>query len=293
MNASTSRRTTARLAAAGALFSLALAGCQVGVVDDGEPVADPVSTTQEAADAAPTTAATTGAATEDAAGTGAPADTDDAATTGGAAAAGPDDEGATAGADATAAQDAGADATQDAGAGATDGIPAPGTEVEVGDTVTTHVRTIFEEGEEYYGYATLATTVLSVEQGDRSLFEQASNSGDFAGFTPWYVTVRDEWLTFEGNPNGNMLPNVVAFNSQGGEVSPVINSTWSAGIPGCDLEFTGEPGAGEVATRCRVFAVPDGEAIGAVGWRGDEYADADEATGDNPYYDDPVLWLVP
>lgn len=262
-----SRRPALRLAAAGALAALVLAGCQAGVVDDTEtpepvpgdsaptteePTPEDAATTEEPTTEEPTTDATADPTTDSDTLTGGPA-------TGGDAAPGE--------------------------------IPPPGAEFEVGDVITTHVQA-GEEGDQYYGYATLATTVTSVERGDPSLFEQAENAADFAGLTPWFVTVETEWLTYEGEPNANMLPSFIAFNEAGGEVSPVLNSTWSAGIPGCELEMPDEKGVGEVASQCRVFAVPDGEAVGAVGWTGDDTADAGE-DGRNPYWDEPVLWLVP
>ena len=170
-------------------------------------------------------------------------------------------------------------------------VPPPGTEVAVGDTVTTH-RQALEQGEEYYGFATLATTVTEVTEGDTALFEEAENAEDFVGYTPWYASAEHEWLTYEGEPNDNMIPNLVAFNSEGGEISPVINSTWSAGIPGCTVDIPDEKGVGEVATDCAVFAVPDGETIASIGWRGDDIIDGGGSASDNPYYDDPVLWTV-
>lgn len=168
-------------------------------------------------------------------------------------------------------------------------VAEPGTEVAVGDAVTTHVQ-VLEKGDEYYGFATLATTVVEAAPADPALFEEAENSADFAGLVPWYVSAEHEWLTYEGQPNDNMIPNLVAFNAEGGEVSPVINSEWSAGIPGCTLDIPTEKGVGETASDCGIFAVPEGEEIASVGWRGDDYADG--SGSENPYYDNPVLWTV-
>lgn len=170
-------------------------------------------------------------------------------------------------------------------------VAQPGTEVQVGETATTHVQAL-EEGDEFYGFATVGTTVTDVAAGDPALFEQADNAADFAGLTPWYVSAEHEWLTFEGEPNANMVPPLVGFNSSGGEVSPVINSTWSAGIPGCEPDIPDAKQAGETATSCLVLAVPEGESVASVGWRGDDYADG-IGSDENPYEDDPVLWLVP
>lgn len=269
----TLRPASLRLAAAGALAALALAGCETGVVhEEPTPVADAPTTesapaTQAPAEPAPTTEEPTEEPTQE----------DPEPTT----------EEPSGAADEPTDEDTGG-----AGDAAPGEVPAPGTEFRVGDTVTTHVQAL-DPGDEYYGYATLATTVTEVEPGDPALFEDASNAADFAGYTPWFVQVEFEWLTYEGAPNSTMTPTVVAFNEAGGEVSPVINSTWSAGIPGCELDLPDEKGVGETGSSCTVFAVPDGESIGAVGWRGDDYADGGGSAMDNPYYDEPVLWVVP
>lgn len=265
-NHRTGRRPAAwRLAAAGTLVAFVLAGCQAGVVEEDTttPVADAPTQTEEPTEEAPTTQEP---ATE------------------------PATEGASESAEVT---EEPADDGEVSGGEASGEVAPPGTEVEVGETVTTHVQTPGVPSDEYYGFATLATTVTTVEAGDPELFESAENAADFAGLTPWFVRVEHEWLTYEGKPNGNMIPTLVAFNESGGELSGVMTSTWSAGIPGCELEMPDEKGVGEKATNCHVVAVPDGESVGSVGWRGDDYADGDGSAMDNPYYDDPVLWLVP
>lgn len=170
-------------------------------------------------------------------------------------------------------------------------VPAPGTTVTVGETLTTHVQAL-EQGEEYYGFATLATTVTDASPADPALFEEAENAEDLAGYVPWYVTAEHEWLTYEGTPNSNMIPSLVAFNAEGGEVSPIVNATWSAGIPGCTVDLPDDKGVGKTATTCDVFAVPESEEIASVGWRGDDYADGGGSAAGNPYYEDPVLWTV-
>lgn len=265
----TSRTTAIRLAAAGVLAAVTVAGCEAGVVD--EPTTTPVADEPQSPEPADTTTEpTTEEPTDTDEPTADPTDTD-----------GPTEE----------PTDEPGDTDEGSGGEASGEVPPPGSEFEVGDTVTTHKQTSGVPDDQYYGYATLATTVTTVEEGDPELFSSAENAADFAGYTPWFVHVEHEWLTYEGTPNDNMIPALIAFNEDGGELSRVLNSAWSAGIPGCDLEMPDEKGVGEVATNCHVFAVPDGQGVGAVGWSGDDYADG--ASGRNPYWDDPVLWLVP
>lgn len=191
--------------------------------------------------------------------------------------------------DSTAGAPGGAPVTD--GAPASGEVPPPGTEFTVGDAATLHVQS-GEESDQYYGFALVNTTVTSIEPGDPALFEEAANSGDFAGLTPWFVKVSYEWASLEGEPNANMTPRINAFNAEGGELSSVINSTWSAGIPGCELELPDERPypAGATGANCHVFAVPDSEVIAYAAWRGDDYADGMGSSSGNQYYDDPVTW---
>ena len=175
------------------------------------------------------------------------------------------------------------------GAAATGEVPAPGTAVSVGDAVTLH-RQVGEEGDQYYGYALISTTVTEITELDKSLFEEASNASDFAGLTPWMVQTEFEWTTYEGEPNDNMIPRIGAVNSSGGELSPVRNTTWSAGIPGCEIQMPDTKGVGEQASNCAIFAVPDGESIGAAVWRGDDTIDGYGTSDGNEYYADPIRW---
>lgn len=294
-----------KLASAGLLTALTLSACQFGTTEgDTEDVAPTADTNDDTNDDTPvaddtdTTEGTDGDAVEatavadDSDATEGPASTDDDTDSDGDGDADGDNDSDS---DTDGDTDGDADGDADSG-GDSDAAPgevaAPGSEFEVGDTVTTHVQAL-EEGEEYYGYATVATTVVAVEEGDKSLFEEAENSEDFAGYTPWFVTVEHEWLTYEGNPNNNMIPTLVGFNESGGQVGTVINRTWSEGIPGCELDLPLEKDVGGTATSCHVFSVPDDEAVGSVGWRGDDWADGGGSAMDNPYYDDPVLWHVP
>lgn len=250
------RRTTLRATATASLAALALTGCSMGSSDEEEQ--SPTETQTESTETPSETPSETPTETETS----------------------------------TTSETSEESESSSAAAPASGDVAEPGTEVSVGDSVVTHVQTSGEKSDEYFGYATLSTTVTSAEQGDPALFEEAENSGDFAGMTPWFVKAEHEWLTYEGEPNGNMIPNLVAFNSEGGEVSPVMNSTWSGGIDGCDISMPDEKGVGEKATNCHVFAVPDGQQVAAVGWRGDDYADGGGSASDNPYYDDPVVWTV-
>lgn len=190
-------------------------------------------------------------------------------------------------------EDADADAGEAGGAGSGE-VAAPGTTVSVGDTLVTHVQAL-DEGDDYYGFATVATTVVSVEQGDPEFWQIAANAEEFDGYIPWFVKSEFEWLTYEGQPNSNMLPNLYAYDGAGEMILAVGTSDWTQGIPDCEIEI-GEKGQGGTATNCQVYALPEGQEITAVGWEGDDYADGNYSQGnenrENPYQADPVLWTV-
>ena len=280
MTRTTSTRSTVRLAALGGALTLALTGCQVSLEGD-TPLGDgpSESASQEATEAPEETE---------------PEETEPEETE-------PEET-------ETDAEDTDADDTDSYGEGSgtsteadeegtdtdhsDDGVPAPGSVFDVGDTVTTHVQAL-EPGEELYGRATLATTVTSISMGDGSLFASAANAEEFQGFSEWYVQVEHEWLTFEGEPQANMVPTFVGYTDSGLEVRAVYNATDLSGIPGCsiDLPPTEDRGVGETASDCKVFAIPDGLTLESVGWQGDDKIDGDGVASDNPYYDDPVLWV--
>lgn len=181
--------------------------------------------------------------------------------------------------------------TGQGGGGAGGSVPPPGTTVKVGDTITTHVQ-VLEPADQYYGRATMATTVTEAAPGDPQFWQQASNAEEFDGFVPWFVKVEYEWLTFEGEPNANMISPLTAYTAPGAEAIKVGNSDWTQGIPGCTVDIPDVKEVGAVATNCYLYAVPEGNSLYAVGWQGDEKIDGGGSLGDSPYWDNPVLWEV-
>ncbi|MCT1385391.1 hypothetical protein M4D54_07090 [Brachybacterium sp. p3-SID1565] len=178
-------------------------------------------------------------------------------------------------------------ATDDQAGGATDTeLAAPGTEVPVGEAATIHVQ-VLEEGEEYYGYGVVSTTVTEIVEGDPAIIEQfdEDDQADLEGMTPWYVKAEHEILSFEGDPNADMTPSLEVQDAEGNRLTVGISFGGNLDDD-CDLQLFDQAEPGATASTCDVVFT-DGEPPARVAWEGDDKADGD----DNPYEDAPVVWV--
>lgn len=165
-------------------------------------------------------------------------------------------------------------------------VSPPGTAVAVGESAVTHVQS-GQEGDEFYGFALLNTTVTSIEAGDPSYFEQFDNAEELEGLVPYFIIAEHEIIEFEGEPNDNMTPRLTGMleNSQ--------DATTLVGFSGvgeeCQVDLYPERTPGNVATVCTVVAGDEGgPGVTSVEWRGDD--EIDGMSSDGPYYQDPVTW---
>lgn len=180
----------------------------------------------------------------------------------------------------------GATDDQAGGAGADAELAAPGTEVPVGEAATIHVQ-VLEEGEEYYGYGVVSTTVTEIVEGDPAIIEQfdEDDQADLEGMTPWYVKAEHEILSFEGDPNADMTPSLEVQDAEGNRLTVGISFGGNLDDD-CDLQLFDQAEPGATASTCDVVFT-DGEPPARVAWEGDDKADGD----DNPYEDAPVVWV--
>lgn len=175
---------------------------------------------------------------------------------------------------------------QTGASGADTELAAPGTQVKVGEPATIHVQ-VLEKGEEYYGYGVVSTTVTEIAEGDPSIIDQfdEDDKADLEGMTPWYVKSEYEILSFEGDPNADMTPSLEVQDAQGNRVT--VGISFGGNLDdACDLQLFDEAKPGATASTCTVVFT-DGEAPAQVAWEGDDKADGD----DNPYEDEPVVWV--
>lgn len=167
-------------------------------------------------------------------------------------------------------------------------VAAPGTQGAVGDTHTLHVQAL-EEGDEFYGYAVVGTTVTEVEEGDPAIFDRfdEEDQADLEGMTPWYVHTEHELLSIEGEPNANMIPTVSAQDASGARLGGAVS--FGGGLSDvCGVEVYEEKTAGATATNCSLVFT-EGEPPAQIVWEGDA-GRADGSGDENPYRDDPVVW---
>lgn len=181
--------------------------------------------------------------------------------------------------------DAGGD-EQAGGSGADAELAAPGTEIPVGEAATIHVQ-VLEEGEDYYGYGVVSTTVTEIVEGDPTIIEQfdEDDQADLDGMTPWYVKAEHEIVTFEGDPNADMTPSLEPQDADGNRLTVGISFGGNLDDD-CDLQLFDQAEPGATTSTCQVVFT-DGEAPARVAWEGDDKADGD----DNPYEDAPVVWV--
>lgn len=163
----------------------------------------------------------------------------------------------------------------------------PGTELAVGEPGTIHVQAL-EEGDEFYGYAVLETTVTEIEQGDPAVFEQFENAEEFEGLVPYYIRAEHVIQSIEGEPNANMTPVLAGVYENGTPAGVAISFGGFGDV--CSSELYPELAEGEVATTCTVaLAEEGGREVAGAEWSGDDYADG---YGDeNAYSDEPVTWM--
>lgn len=166
-------------------------------------------------------------------------------------------------------------------------LAAPGTQVAVGQPAVVHVQAL-EEGEEFYGYALVETTVTEIVEGDPALFAQFENAADFEGLVPYFVHAEHRILSIEGQPNSNMIPSLRGRLADGSEAGAAI-SFGGALSDACPSEYFDEKVAGAVASTCIVALAQAGTPVTGATWHGDDYADG--SMSENPYYDDPVAWV--
>lgn len=175
---------------------------------------------------------------------------------------------------------------QTGSSGADTELAAPGTQVTVGEPATIHVQ-VLEMGEDYYGYGVVSTTVTEIVEGDPAIIDQfdEDDRADLEGMTPWYVKAEHEILSFEGDPNADMTPSLEVQDAQGSRVT--VGISFGGNLDdACDLQLFDEAKPGATASTCTVVFT-DGEPPAQVAWEGDDKADGD----DNPYEDDPVVWV--
>ena len=165
-------------------------------------------------------------------------------------------------------------------------VSPPGTALGVGDAAMVHVQAQ-EPGDEFYGFAVVETTVTAIERGDPAVFAQLDTPEDYIGKVPYFVHAEHVIRHAEGDPNASMTP-VLFPVLESGAVADAAGTSSGFG-DACGPQPFPEIAAGEEATTCTVALGDEGgEAVTAVEWRGDDYADG--YGKQNEYADNGISW---
>lgn len=165
-------------------------------------------------------------------------------------------------------------------------VSPPGTTLGVGDPATVHVQAL-EPGDEFYGFAVVETTVTAIERGDPAVFAQLDTPEDYIGKVPFFVRAEHVIRHAEGDPNASMTPVLFPVFDSGADADAAVTSNGFGDA--CGPQPFPEIATGQVATTCTVaLGEEGGEAVTAVQWRGDDYADG--YGKQNEYADNGISW---
>lgn len=269
-------RRGAGLISLAAAATLTLTAC--GGEDEQVDEAPPVEQTQEDQATDEAEPADEGTEDEDAATEDAATEEDDAAAEEAAA----EDEADTEDAAAT---EAPQDGAGDSAAGAAE-VTAPGTELSFGEPAVLHTQER-EEGDEYYAFGYVQSSVTEIVAGDASFFDQFDNAEEYQGMTPYFIMSEHEVLSAEGNESVSSLePSFEGVLSDGTPAQGLI--VISTGIEECPTEFFDSFTVGATATTCDVALAPEGQEVTGAVWTG--VREIDGGYDENAYLQEPIIW---
>lgn len=183
----------------------------------------------------------------------------------------------------------GAGATEAPAAGGAAGdfeTSAPGTEFAFGEPAVLHAQER-EEGEEYYAFGFIESSVTEIVAGDASFFEQFDDVEEYEGMTPYFIMSEHEVLYAEGDEGAtNIEPGFEGVLDDGSPAQGLI--VISTGIAECPNDFFEDFVAGATATTCDVALAPEGQEVTGAAWTG--VREIDGGYAENTYLEAPVLW---
>jgi len=163
---------------------------------------------------------------------------------------------------------------------------APGTELALGEGAVLHTQQR-EEGEEYYAFGYVESTVTEIVKGDASFFDQFDDTDDFEGMTPYFIMAEHEVLYAEGDEGvTNLQPSFEGVLDDGTPAQGLI--VISTGIAECPNDYFEDFVTGATATTCNVSLAPEGQEVTGAAWTG--VREIDGGFSENAYLASPVLW---
>lgn len=185
------------------------------------------------------------------------------------------------------ADDAAAETQAPAAGGSADvEVTAPGTELAFGEPAVLHAQER-EEGDEYYAFGYIESSVTEIVQGDASFFEQFDDVEEYAGMTPYFIMSEHEVLYAEGDEGAtNIEPGFEGVLDDGSPAQGLI--VISTGIAECPNEFFEDFVVGATATTCNVALAEEGQEVTGAAWTG--VREIDGGYDENDYLEAPILW---
>lgn len=162
----------------------------------------------------------------------------------------------------------------------------PGTELGFGEPAVLHAQER-EEGEEYYVFGYIESSVTEIVPGDASFFDQFDDAEEYEGMTPYFIMSEHEVLYAEGDESvSNLEPDFEGVLDDGSPAQGLI--VISTGIAECPNEFFDDFAAGATATTCNVALAPEGQEVTGAAWTG--VREIDGGYDENRYLEAPITW---
>ena len=178
------------------------------------------------------------------------------------------------------------DGPADGGAAGDFETTAPGTELALGEPAVLHAQER-EEGDEYYAFGYIESSVTEIVAGDASFFEQFDDVEEYEGMTPYFIMSEHEVLYAEGDEGAtNIEPGFEGVLDDGSPAQGLI--VISTGIAECPNEYFEDFVAGATATTCNVALAPEGQEVTGAAWTG--VREIDGGYDENTYLEEPILW---
>lgn len=178
-----------------------------------------------------------------------------------------------------------------------DALTEPGTALEFGETARVPGTAATEDG----GAPTdleVGVTVLAIEEHDESFYDQLSNPEEFAGFTPYAVTVQVDLLPEDiGSYYGVDAAEIFGVLDNGEYANYLSVSGYGSVDDLCPGISTQD--SDDFDTNCEILLVPAGATLTSVAWDGEESngivnvpSFGDDASP-SPYVASPITWNLP
>ncbi|MGO0575871.1 hypothetical protein [Ornithinimicrobium panacihumi] len=183
------------------------------------------------------------------------------------------------------------DATEDDDTAAGgDELTEPGEELSVGDPAVVQLATLADPEDDFYRYAKMRVTVTEITEAPADILDGVELATPIEDEVPYLVWADLEILETEGSHEKlDLYPQLGAVHA---DESPAL-TVFADGraIGECESEPFEELAPGAEARMCLIALADAGEEIGGASWGGNDNADGDGDWQNNPYYDDPVLWM--